>query len=63
MALLLSLKLCSLCLVEQRLGIEPAIGVVDDSFPRDALTDVYAGVDVCHELLCQSTGVVENAAI
>ena len=54
---------CSLCLVKQCLGIEPAVGVVDNPFPRDALTDVYAGVDVGHELLCQSTGVAENTAI
>ena len=27
------------------------------------MTDVYAGIDVCHELLSQSTGVAEDAAI
>ena len=27
------------------------------------MTDVYAGIDVCHELLRQSTGVAEDAAI
>ena len=42
---------------------ESAIGVVHDTFPHNMLTEVYAGVDICYEQLCQSTEVAEDAAI
>ena len=61
MVLLLPVELRLLLSVKQRLGIQPAVGVVHDMLPGDVMWGIEAGIDVCHQLLGQGTGIVEDA--